>query len=313
MKKLIVYATLLTALAACSSSTSSVMRHVPAHPATTPSVKALPITVISPKPDSLRGVYENTVPQSYAQISQFGTLTGTQPNVVLYYSAWHEKFQAAFAEQAWLHHAYTLVQMDPTGTTLQSIIAGHSDPYLTAYARAVVAFGEPVIISFAHEMNGGWYSWGTHTPASVYVTAWRRVVDVFRKNGAGNVTWMWTVNAVNATHASFKQWWPGKQYVDWVGIDGYYYFTHDTFASVFGMTVREARAITSDPVLIAETAVGPSSSAAAQVTGLLAGVRTSQLLGLVWFDEAQHTPPYHLDWRLADDPSALTAYKAAGH
>ena len=31
-----------------------------------------------------------------------------------------------------------------------------------------------------------------------------------------------------------KAWWPGTNYVTWVGIDGYYLKPSDTFSSVFG-------------------------------------------------------------------------------
>ena len=35
-----------------------------------------------------------------------------------------------------------------------------------------------------------------------------------------------------------RHWWPGSSYVNWVGIDGYYYSPSDTFTKVFGGTIR---------------------------------------------------------------------------
>ena len=32
-------------------------------------------------------------------------------------------------------------------------------PGLDAWAKAAAAFDKPVVIRFAHEMNGVWYSW----------------------------------------------------------------------------------------------------------------------------------------------------------
>jgi hypothetical protein len=74
-----------------------------------------------------------------------------------------------------------LVQLQPNGVTLASIAAGHSDDYLRSYADAVIAFGHPVILSFGHEMNGSWYSWGygRASPAT-FVAAWRHIVRLFR-------------------------------------------------------------------------------------------------------------------------------------
>ena len=42
-------------------------------------------------------------------------------------------------------------------------------------------------------------------------------------------------------------WWPGAQYVTWVGIDGYYFRSSDTFSSVFGRTIKQVRKFTASP------------------------------------------------------------------
>ena len=143
----------------------------------------------------------------------------------MYYSGWMERFQAGFAREAARHEAVPLVQIEPTGVSLAAIAAGHYDTYLRSYAAAVKAFGSRVILSFGHEMNGYWYSWGNrHTSPAAFVAAWRHVVTVFRQQGAGNVTWLWTVNVIDARAGipSPARWWPGGSYVDMVGIDGYY-------------------------------------------------------------------------------------------
>jgi hypothetical protein len=44
---------------------------------------------------------------------------------------------------------------------------------------------------------------------------------------------------------------------------------------------------------------------------LIAGVRPARLVGMVWFDRAQHQGIYHQEWRLEDDPAALAAFRAA--
>ena len=77
-----------------------------------------------------------------------------------------------------------LVQIEPTGVSLAAIASGRYDTYLRSYAAAVKAFGGQVILSFGHEMNGYWYSWGyRHTSPAVFVAAWRHIVTVFRAAG----------------------------------------------------------------------------------------------------------------------------------
>lgn len=288
------------AVAACSATASA--------PA------AAPAPHVSGKPP-LVGVFEPGAPLSYAPLERFAAETGVQPQVAAWYSGWGDPFRPAFASQAAAHGALPLVQLNPgPKVSMASVADGSRDAWLRSYADAVRAYGKPVIIGFAPEMNGGWYQWGAgRTAPATWIAAWRHVVTLFRAQGARNVLWLWTVNDVNVASAPLGEWWPGAAYVSDVGIDGYYVQPSDTFASVFGQTLAEVRALTRAPVLISETANGPGSGAqrAAQIAGLFAGVRDDGLFGVVWFDQKQDQGPYHQDWRLADDPAALAAFRAA--
>lgn len=257
------------------------------------------------------GVYEKGVPVRYSPVSAFTAATGIKPRIVLYYSSWHEKFWTGFAEQANANGAIPFVEIEPTDISLPAITAGEYDKYLRTYAKAVRTFGHPVILAFGHEMNGTWYSWGAaHVTPAEFIAAWRHVVQVFRDEGVSNVTWMWAVSSVNRTSSALRQWWPGAAWVDAVGVDGYYYRPSDTFASVIGTTVNQVRRFTGDPILLSETAVGPAAGPG-KIAGLFAGARADHLVGLVWFDDAQHDPPIRQNWRLEDSPAALAAFREA--
>jgi hypothetical protein len=258
------------------------------------------------------GVYETNSAGSFSLVRDFAASTGVRPSIVLSYTGWGVPFNTALADDEHAIGATPLVQLDPQGPSVKSIAEGRSDVYLRHFADQVRVFAHPVILSFGHEMNGSWYPWGEgHTSPAVFIAAWRHIVDVFREQGAANVTWMWTANAVNAARDPLHQWWPGSAYVNWVGIDGYYYFPTDTFSWVFGRTITEIRTFTTAPILIGETGVGPNPNAAQQVRSLFAGIKADHLLGFVWFDRSQHIPPYHLPWRIEGDPLALAAFRAA--
>ena len=204
-----------------------------------------------------------------------------------------------------------LVQIDPTYASVAGIAAGNYDGYLSSFAASVAAFGRPVVIGFGHEMNATWYSWGYHhVPPATFVAAWRHIVTLFRDQGAGNVTWLWTINATLGSTGPISAWWPGARYVTWVGVDGYYYRPRDSFASVFAPTLRQVRALTGKPVLLSETAVGPAAGQPAKIGNLFTGMRESGALGLVWFDNTQHDGIYHQDWRLEGQPAAMAAFRA---
>lgn len=233
------------------------------------------------------GVYEPDAPGSYAGVDQFAHAIGRQPNIALYYGSWLGRFQAGFATAAAKHGAVTLVQMDTGKTSLASIASGRYDSYWRSYADEVKAFGGHVILSFDHEMNGQWEPWGyRHASPTAFVAAWRHVVTIFRKQGAKNVTWLWTVNIVDNLPdvADPAKWWPGSSYVNWVGIDGYYYDPSTTFAPLFGQTITDVSEITSDPILIAETGAALTAGQPAKIADLFAGVRSFGLLGFVLFD-----------------------------
>lgn len=261
---------------------------------------------------ALVGVYEPGVPADWTVIEGFAAASGIRPRIVVYYSRWNDPFSASFAQTAWKHDAYVLVQMEPKGIGLASIATGLSDTYLRSYAEDVVAFGHPVILSFGHEMNGAWYSWGLgRTPPATFVAAWRHIVRVFRSAGAANVTWLWTVNSVKGASSELTRWWPGTAWVSWIGVDGYYFRATDSFASVFGSTIAKIRTFSTAPIMIAETAVGTTVNRNSQIEGLFTGAHAQGLSGVVWFDQAQTGGIYHQDWRLEDDPSALGAFAAA--
>jgi len=262
------------------------------------------------KPESYLGLYAPQMPGSYSSVTSFTQMTGVAPDVVMYYSSWLEHFRTDFAQTAARHGAVPLIQMEPAGISLAAIAAGAYDSYLASYAQSVRAYGDAVILSFGHEMNGSWYSWGyRHASAADFVKAWRHVVMVFRKVGADNVTWLWTANIVSAQPGNSEipspgAWWPGGSYVTWVGIDGYYIQPSWRFVSLFGPTIAIIRKFTGEPILISETGAAQAGQTT-QIADLAAGVHTYGLLGFVWFDAKGK-----LDWSIRS-PAAIAALRDA--
>jgi mannan endo-1,4-beta-mannosidase len=265
---------------------------------------------LPPTAASYLGVYVTGSPPAYQPIAGFAKAAHGRPNMVGYFGGWAAPFATSFAKRMHSHGIIPFVQIDPTFASVPQIAKGAYDGYLRSYADSVRDFGHAVVIGFGHEMNARWYSWGyTHVPARTFVAAWRHIVTLFRGQGAGNVTWLWTLQADLPTTGPVASWWPGAQYVSWVGIDGYYYRPSDTFASVFGRTIDQVRYLTSKPVLLSETAVGPGAGQFVKIGNLFAGMRRYNTLGLVWFDKAQHGGIHHQDWRIEDNFGAQTAFR----
>lgn len=86
-------------------------------------------------------------------------------------------------------------------------------------------------LRLAHEMNGDWYPWSPSaaaesesaagTPAE-YVEMWRHVHErVERDVSREHLQWVWCVNHVDVGAHAAEVCYPGDEYVDWVGVDGF--------------------------------------------------------------------------------------------
>jgi hypothetical protein len=222
--------------------------------------------------------------------ASFAKETGVQPGIEVNYSNWGAGFLKSWATSVTAAKATPLIQvtLGTQASVVTAIARGKDDKYLIAYAKAVKAFKHPVILSYGREMNGTWYKWGwKHTNPSTFVAAWRHIVTVFRKEGATNVTWLWTVQAyadAPQNTANPAPWWPGSGYVTEVGIDGHYLYKGQKFATVFDQTLTSVRHITSKPILIAEVGIAQKLGQQALLPNLFAGVKSQKLLGFVYFD-----------------------------
>jgi mannan endo-1,4-beta-mannosidase len=300
--RLVMYAALIIAAAALATVINQVsaMRTRPpvAHASLPPSLA------------SYLGVFESGSPPSFQPVQDFGKAAGRQPNLVGYFSGWAQPFDGSYARAITQHGIIPFVQIDPTFASMPAISTGAYDPYLKSYADSVRAFGHSVVIGFGHEMNAPWYPWGYgHVAPATFIKTWRYIVNLFHAEGADNVTWLWTINADRPGTGPIASWWPGQQYVTWVGIDGYYYRPSDNFMTVFGRTINQVRRFTDKPVLLSETAVGPEAGQFVKIGDLFRGMAKFKTLGLVWFDKTQHNGIFHQDWRIEDNQTAEVSFK----
>jgi|ERR1022692_699992 hypothetical protein len=240
-------------------------------------------------------------------LPSFVRSTSIKPTIIEYYVTFWQALDLGRARSIYENSAFPIVQVDPIGISLASIARGKYDTYLRRVAREVIRFRCPIALSFGHEMNGKWYGWGyRHTQPSAFIAAWQHMHNLFASAGARNVIWLWTINRVAPGESPIRNWWPGAQFVNWVGIDAYYRKTTSRFTSVFGKTLSDLHAFARKPTLVTETGVPSRTGQAAQIADLFAGAKMHHLFGVVWFDinAKQH-------WQLEGRPVAVTAFRAA--
>jgi len=113
------------------------------------------------------------------------------------------------------------------------ISTGHFDAQLAAWAGTLRDFGGPVLLRFAHEMNGDWYPYGGGGDADgdghpdgpeAFIRAWRHAHDLFLAQGARNLLWVFCPNGEDFPDRSWNRpfrYYPGDAYVDLVSVDAY--------------------------------------------------------------------------------------------
>lgn len=202
---------------------------------------------------------------------------------------------------------------DQKGFSLDSIARGEHDAYVRSFAEDVRDSGLHLRVRFGHEMNGDWQSFNESNSGNDpgdFARAWRRVHDVFADVGATDVEWVWSPNIVGPDQTPLPGLYPGDAFVDLVGIDGYSYPKSGCPGPslLFDETLREVRAITQRPVILAEVGVERRCpDRAAWVTDLFGWAEEHDVREVTWWERGGDRD----DFRLAGDQAALEAYRAA--
>ena len=141
-----------------------------------------------------------------------------------------DQVRTVVGDQGLLHLEWNLAlsSKENGGLTVRDVRDGAVDAYIRSYARDVRDYAKPVLITpFVAEFNGAW--WWAVSPdmnpnlkTDDFVQAWRRVVAIFRAVGANNVSWAWVVNNYPQPSSDpIIAYYPGDEYVDWIGADIY--------------------------------------------------------------------------------------------
>lgn len=246
------------------------------------------------------------------------------------------RFPGEYCAVLWATGHLPMITWQPQ-TDLASIIAGLWDDYILDWAHAAKEYGHPVMLRFGHEMNGNWYPWcgaqngggestGYGDPTKPdgperYIDAFRHVHDLFQAAGADNVIWVWAPNEGNPVGEPWNEvenYYPGDEYVDWLGMDGYNWGTSRpwshwrSFDELFGELCQRLVDLAPDkPIMIAEFASSEQGGdKAAWITDAFQRIKTfySHIKAVIWFDTIKET-----EWAINSSPSSLAAFQEAIH
>ncbi|WP_397428260.1 glycosyl hydrolase [Pseudarthrobacter sp. BRE9] len=262
-----------------------------------------------------------------AELDEVATVAGESPSIVMIYKDFLQSPPITEMDAVRSRGATPLITWEPwawgggvdqPAYSLDRVAAGDFDATITQWGQSMAAWGKPVMLRFAHEMNGNWYPWAegvNGNQAGDYIAAWRHVHDVVAAAGAGNVQWVWSPNVPYVGSTDLAGLFPGTGYADIVALDGYNWGTSQTWSSwvspvdLLGPGISQLRALApGKPVLIAETASSETGgSKAAWNTDLVSFLAAQpDVMGFVWFHLQKET-----DWRINSSDSSASAFRSA--
>ena len=223
---------------------------------------------------------------------------------------------------------------------LQKIIDGNFDCALSAsIADVIKEYGKPVMISFAGEMNGDWYSYsgiyqGADTTTEFgdpskadgperYVAAYRHIIELFRNRKVNNVTWLFHPNDISYPEEpwnSIEAYYPGDEYIDWVGISLYGADSPDaqwdSFETLMDTVYNELISLfPNKPLMLAEWGVGGWSEKGNKTAWITEAFATLQSrytgikCAIYWHEKWENDDGSWSDLRVNSSDKALNAYR----
>jgi len=222
---------------------------------------------------------------------------------------------------------------------LQRILAGKCDKYIDDWADAARQYGKPLLVTWGLEMNGTWFPWSGYFSGAgkvvghkddrtlyagpeLYKRAYRYVVDRVRARQATNIMWGFHVNNYSSPRAPwnrFSNYYPGADYVDWLGLSVYGKMARSEGWAEFGDMMAgpyaEICKLDADkPVFVAEWGVGeypPGDKAGFIATALRDLPRKYPRLRLAvyWHERWENKDGSFSNLRVNSSPEALNAYQ----
>lgn len=267
--------------------------------------------------------------------------TGLPSQIVLFFLQWPmspetDNFPADSLNAIWKRGAVPCITWEPMfykdGEEImipgEQILNGGYDNYLKTFAKGIKSWGKPVIIRFAHEMNLERYHWGTgrddynSKSPQIYKKMFQYVISSLKKEGADNVIRAFCPNAESVPNTSYKadaawnrinSYYPGDEYVDILGIDGYNWGTSRTiekdgwksnwksFDDIISPIYKELKKISSKkPVFIFETATVENGGDKNEwIRNAFSSVQNLDIQGIIWFQAKKEE-----DWRINSSGTA---------
>ncbi len=321
-----------------------------------------PVALVVPARGAYTGAYidfgEREDDVTLEGIEDFEQLVGKHQAIVAFSSYWGEqRFPAEAANIITQHGSIPLVYWSPWDWpyreqsqavhapdkfSLENILSGRWDDYIDRWADGAKALGRPMFVSLCNEMNGDWFPWSgvfygggrpiagsdpvRYVGPEYFKRAYRYIVDRVRARGASNVLWVFHLNNFSEPYPpwnAFEQYYPGKNYVDWLGLSVYGQLESDDdkwgpFDEMIQTPYNEVCKLDPDkPVMVTEWGVGEFPDRGDKAAWIATAfdrmsTRFPRLRAAIYWHERWQNDRTMLysNLRVSSSPGALAAYRA---
>lgn len=310
-----------------------------------------PVSFTVDKTEKLFGVHLRPTNTYASAISDYARDIGIAPKIVMYFQPWrtangscstfneYPYLPGSIADAgaipmiSWEPHQDGMGSQNAVDFSYARILSGAHDACIQQTAQDIRAFGKPVMIRFAHEMNGQSNTWtgiiNDNNPTG-YVQVFRKVVDMFREEGATNARFLWSPDhasppEVASPSSEIRNYYPGDGYVDLIGVSGYNWGSDPlrgggwvTGEQVFKNFLQTmVRTYPGKPIIITEIGSVPGYDAFSRSEWYTDALRyfasRPEIKGIVWFNDFAFAQTDQADFRFSDTagfPSVDPAEKA---
>ena len=267
------------------------------------------------------GAYIEQDPIVAGDIALFERLVGKEHSSYMRYLGYGEPFPTDWVAKVHNHGALPHIAWEPNN----GLDEVRDDAYLHRWAQAAAEAKKPILLRFASEMNGTWMPYSGNPDE--YVRKWRLVYRII-KSVAPNVIMVWCPFAT--PRRTIPLYYPGDEYVDWVGVNIYAVLYHDGDISQPSQrdSIDDLRYISSlygarKPIAICEYGATHYCQASQQLSSDFAAASIAQVYqaireqfpGVVfinWFSvDAASDGLAHNDYALTTDNLVLSSYRQA--
>jgi len=250
------------------------------------------------------GAYTGNTAESFAA---FQKQVGACPNINAVFPDWGTPFPIDLAGPVKANKQTIIIFWEPN-ITLDQIISGGADSYISSFATGAKNYGAPVILVPMEEMNGNWDAWNGTLPGNSpqkIIEAWRHMHDLFL--GVANVKWGWDVNNVSVpdTQANaIENYYPGDAYVDYVGVDGFNFGNPwQSYSEIFSSALQKLKTY-NKPIYIFSMACAEGPQKPAWIADAISQIKSDKsIAGWIWFNENKEQ-----NWLIDSDQESLKVF-----